>query len=175
MSSAPPSSEPGPERALDAVHLALPLDDRYAIYGFSGWTRERCEVYPVKRFNEPCDAGVRGRIAGIRARDYTRMGAAIRHLGGVLNGVDARVRILVTLSDGRPEDYDHYRGEHAIEDTRMALVEARRLGIHPFCITIDREGRDYLPRLYGPARFVVVDEVAQLPLKVADIYRRLAT
>lgn len=79
------------------------------------------------------------------------------------------------LSDGRPEDYDHYRGQHAIEDTCLALIEARRLGIHPFCINIDREGRDYLPRLYGPARFVVVDEVAQLPLKVADIYRRLAT
>jgi len=151
------------------------LGDRYAIYGFSGWTRKRCEIYPVKRFSDPCNDEVRARIAGMTARDYTRMGPVIRHLTGVLNDVDARALVLVTLSDGRPEDYDHYRGAYAIEDTRMALIEARRRGVHPYCITIDREGRDYLPRLYGPASYAVLDDVAKLPLKVADIYRRLAT
>jgi hypothetical protein len=28
------------------------LGDAYAIYGFSGWTRTRCDIYPVKRFDE---------------------------------------------------------------------------------------------------------------------------
>lgn len=150
------------------------LGDRYAIYGFSGVTRQRCEVYPVKRFGEPYDGEVRARIAGIAPRDYTRMGAAIRHLSTLLAGVDARTRLLLTLSDGKPDDYsDHYRGEYGIEDTRQALLEAHRLGIRPFCITIDQEARDYLPRLYGPAGWTVVDQVEQLPLKVAEIYRRL--
>ncbi len=150
------------------------LGDRYAIYGFSGLTRKRCEVFRIKRFDEPYDTAVRRRTAGIEPQDYTRMRVAIRHLTKLLGGVEARTKLLVTLSDGKPDDYsDHYRGEYGIEDTRQALIEAHRTGIKPFCITIDHEARDYLPNLYGPANWTLVDNVERLPLKVADIYRRL--
>lgn len=149
------------------------LGDRYAIYGFSGLARERCEVYPVKEFDEAYDAQVRARISGIRPRDYTRMGAAIRHLSGILNKEEARSRILINLSDGKPDDYDNYRGRYGIEDTRRALQEARHSGIHPYCITIDGEARAYLPRLYGPASYTLVREVRELPYKISEIYRRL--
>ncbi len=151
------------------------LGDRYAIYGFSGMTRKRCELYKIKAFDEPYDSEVRSRISGIRPQDYTRMGFAIRHLTHLLRETDARTRILITLSDGKPDDYSDYRGEYGIEDTRRALLEARRDGIHPYCITIDEHARDYLPHMYGPAAYTVVDEVRQLPLKVSDIYRRLTT
>ncbi|HMM53849.1 MAG TPA: nitric oxide reductase activation protein [Candidatus Desulfobacillus sp.] len=152
------------------------LGDAYAIYGFSGWTRSRCEVYPVKGFGEPYDAAVRGRIGAIRARDYTRMGVAIRHLSGLLAEQPARHKLLVTLSDGRPDDHgDEYRGHYGVEDTRRALQEAHERGVRSYCVTIDRHGADYLPRLYGPARYTVIDEAKKLPLKVADIYRRLTS
>ncbi|MGA7179787.1 MAG: VWA domain-containing protein [Thiobacillaceae bacterium] len=152
------------------------LGDRYAIYGFSGTTRKRCEIFRVKAFNEPYDNEVRARISGIKPQEYTRMGVAIRHLSMLLNEVDAKTRLLITLSDGKPDDYfDIYRGQYGIEDTRQALFEARRSGIHPFCITIDKEGKEYLPHMYGRANFVEIDEVRKLPLKVADIYRRLTT
>jgi nitric oxide reductase NorD protein len=151
------------------------LGDQYAIYGFSGMTRNRCEVYKIKTFEQQDDRDVRARISGLRPQDYTRMGVVIRHLSGILNDVEARTRILITLSDGKPDDYDGYRGEYGIEDTRQALLEARHTGIHPFCITIDTEAGDYLPHMYGHASFVVVDEVRKLPVKVADIYRKLTT
>jgi nitric oxide reductase NorD protein len=152
------------------------LGDRYAIYGFSGWGRKRCEVYRVKDFDEPLSHEVKGRIGGLEAKDYTRMGPAIRHLSSVLEAVEARQKLLITLSDGRPEDYDpEYRGDYAIEDTRMALLEAHRNGVHAYCITIDREGRDYLAHMYGVANFTQVEDVGQLPFKVSDIYRRLTT
>jgi len=150
------------------------LGDRYAVYGFSGITHKRCEVYRVKRFDEPYDEPVRERIAGIQPLDYTRMGPAIRHLTGILAAVEARTRLLVTLSDGKPDDFsDGYRGEYGIEDTRQALIEAKRAGIHPFCITIDREAGEYLPRMYGAVNYTVVSDVARLPFKLADLYRRL--
>lgn len=152
------------------------LGDRYAIYGFSGITRRRCEIFRIKRFDEPYSGIVRQRIAGVAPQDYTRMGAAIRHLTGLLESVDARTKLLITLSDGRPDDYsDNYRGEYGIEDTRQALLEAHRASIKPFCITIDHEARDYLPHMYGAVNWTIVDDVARLPLKVADIYRRLTT
>ncbi len=152
------------------------LGDRYAIYGFSGITRKRCEIFRIKRFDEPYSDIVRQRIAGVAPQDYTRMGVAIRHLTALLEDVDARTKLLITLSDGKPDDYsDNYRGEYGIEDTRQALLEAHRAGIKPFCITIDHEARDYLPHMYGAVNWTLVDDVARLPLKVADIYRRLAT
>ncbi len=151
------------------------LGDRYAIYGFSGNTRKKCELFRVKRFDEPYDDAVRSRIAGITPQEYTRMGVTIRHLTRLLTEVEARTRLLITLSDGKPDDFDGYRGEYGIEDTRQALIEAKQQGIHPFCITIDEAARDYLPHMYGAVNYTVIDNVAKLPLRVSDIYRRLTT
>jgi nitric oxide reductase NorD protein len=150
------------------------LGDNYAIYGFSGWTRTQCDIYRIKRFGDRYDAATRRRIAGIEARDYTRMGVAVRHLSGLLQRQNARHKLLVTLSDGRPDDHgDEYRGRYGIEDTRRALLEAREKGIRSYCVTIDRHGADYLPQLYGPAHYSVIDDAKKLPQKVAEIYRKL--
>ena len=149
------------------------LGDRYAIYGFSGVTHERCELYKVKEFDEHYSDDVKARISGIQPQDYTRMGVAIRHLTKLLHQVEARTKLLITLSDGRPDDQDGYRGPYGIEDTRRALIEAKFLGIHPFCITIDEEAMEYLQHMYGAVNFAVVDQVDKLPYKVSDIYRRI--
>ncbi|ALG69441.2 nitric oxide reductase activation protein NorD [Beggiatoa leptomitoformis] len=152
------------------------LGDRYAIYGFSGATRKRCEIFPIKRFDEPYNTTVQQRISGISAQEYTRMGVAIRHLTHCLSEVDAHIRLLITLSDGRPDDEgENYRGVYGLEDTRQALLEAKKIGIHPFCITIDSQAKTYLPYMYGVVNYAVIDKVEQLPMKVADVYRRLTT
>ena len=151
------------------------LGDRYAIYGFSGMTRKRCEVYRIKTFDEPYNSLVKARIAGMKPQDYTRMGVVIRHLSEKLKQVDARTRVLITISDGKPDDYDGYRGEYGIEDTRQALLEAKYAGIHPFCVTIDTHAHEYLPHMYGHVNYTVVSDIRKLPLKVSDIYRKLTT
>ena len=152
------------------------LGDRYAIYGFSGTTRKRCEIYHIKHIDEDYNDKVKARISGVSAKDYTRMGFAIRHLTALLEEVEARTKLLITLSDGKPEDYDgQYRGEYGIEDTRQSLFEARQKGIHPYCITIDKQAGDYLPHMYGAANYVLIEDINKLPLKVSDIYRKLTT
>jgi len=151
------------------------IEDRFAIYGFSGQTRKRCELYRIKGFNEAYGNRVKRRIAGIRAREYTRMGPPIRRLTEILGEMDARSKLLLTLSDGKPDDYDTYNGEYGIEDTRQALLEARRQGIHPFCITIDKAEHSYLAHMYGHIGYVFIDDLAKLPLKVPEIYRKLTT
>jgi nitric oxide reductase NorD protein len=40
-------------------------------------------------------------------------------------------------------------------------------------VTLDRNGPDYLKHMYGPAAYSVLDDVRKLPLKVAEIYRKL--
>ncbi|HEY6000028.1 MAG TPA: VWA domain-containing protein, partial [bacterium] len=151
------------------------LGDRYAIYGFSGLKRLRAELFRIKRLDEPYGPAAKGRIAAIAPRDYTRMGPPIRHATRLLLAADAKVRLLVLLSDGRPEDYDEYKGDYAVEDTRHALIEAQSAGVHPFCITVDREARDYAAHLFGAVNYVVIDDPAKLPLRIPEVYRSLTT
>ncbi len=151
------------------------LGDSYAIFGFSGMKRSRCDYYRIKGFDEYYGDTVKDRISGISPKDYTRMGPAIRHSAKILGSIDARIRLFITLSDGRPEDYDSYKGDYAIEDTRMALTEAREQGIHPFCITIDRDAGAYLRHMYGEVNYIVIDDVKKLPARITEIYRRLTT
>jgi nitric oxide reductase NorD protein len=151
------------------------LGDRYAIYGFSGMRRLRSELYHIKQLDEPYGDTVKGRLAAIAPRDYTRMGPPIRHLTRILAATDARVRLLITLADGKPEDYDDYKGDYAIEDTRHALIEAKAAAIHPFCITIDRQSHGYIPHMYGEVNYIFLDEIRKLPLRMPEIYRTLTT
>ncbi len=151
------------------------LEDKYAIFGFSGRTRKQCDFYIVKRFDEDYNDDVKQRIAGMDAFDYTRMGAPIRHLTKIMEDVKARTKIMIILSDGKPEDFDEYKGEHGIEDTRKALIEAKQKLIKPFCITIDVEARDYIQHMYGEVSYIIVDNVEKLPRKLPEIYRKLTT
>ncbi|MFH7319180.1 nitric oxide reductase activation protein NorD [Desulfurivibrio sp. D14AmB] len=151
------------------------LGDRYAIYGFSGMRRTRAELYQIKHLEERYDREVKGRISAIIPKDYTRMGPPIRHVSRILAASEAKIRLLITLSDGKPEDYDDYKGEYAIEDTRHALIEAKAAGIHPFCITIDREAQEYIPHMYGAVNYIFINDVKRLPLRMPEIYRSLTT
>lgn len=149
------------------------VGDRYGIYGFSGMRRLRSEFFHIKGLDEPYDDAVRQRIGSIAPREYTRMGPALRHATSLLRRAEARTRLLITLSDGKPEDYDDYKGEYAIEDTRHALLEARAAGIHPFCITIDRQAHDYMDHMYGERNFILIDDVRKLPGRMPEMYRIL--
>lgn len=152
------------------------LKDRYAIYGFSGITSNRCDFYRIKGFQESYSEEVKKRIAGITPKEYTRMGPPIRHATKILKSIDARIKLLITLSDGKPEDYNaHYKGCYGIEDTRKALIEAKQQGIHSFCITIDKEASSYVPYMYGEVSYLLIDDVRKLPNKITEIYRKLTT
>lgn len=151
------------------------LGDTYGIYGFSGMRRSRSELFLIKGLDETYSEEVKGRIAAIAPQEYTRMGPPIRHLTTLLAKNDARIRLLITLSDGKPEDYDDYKGDYAIEDTRHALIEAKALGVHPFCITIDKQAHAYLPHMYGEVNYICIDEVRKLPNRIPEIYRGLTS
>lgn len=149
------------------------LDDRYAIYGFTSSTRKRCDLSIVKGFDETYGETVKGRISGLAPGAYTRIGPAVRHTTQALIRQPARLRLLMLISDGRPNDFDGYGGRYGIEDTRKALLEARQSGVATFALTIDAEARDYMPYMFGPSHYVVVENVPALSTRLADVYRRL--
>jgi nitric oxide reductase NorD protein len=101
------------------------------------------------------------------------MGAAIRHASEILSKQTASQQLLLLLSDGKPNDLDLYDGRYGIEDTRMALIEARRKGLQPFCVTIDDKAGDYLPHMFGADNYVVIRKPSELPRELPLLYARL--
>ena len=150
------------------------VGDAYSIAGFCSKYRDNVSYYTIKDFDEPFTTQIKSVIGGMSGRLATRMGAAIRHATSRFNGVESRRRLLLILSDGRPEDYDDGGDRRYLhEDTRMAVKEAMNAGMHPFCITVDTMANQYLPQIFGPGHYLVLDHINSLPNKLPEIYLRL--
>ena len=152
--------------ALDGV------GDPFEMLGFSS-VRRAVRIHELKRFGEPWNDAARTRVAAIKPGFYTRMGAAVRYGTRRLGERPERQRLLLILSDGKPNDLDHYEGRHGLEDTRHAVLEARQAGLVPFCVTIDQEANQYLPRLFGAQGFALVHRPDQLARALTQVYIRL--
>lgn len=156
--------------------LAWGLDacgDDFAIHAFSSLKRDRVYVQTAKSFGEPMSATVESRIAGLKPGFYTRLGAAIRHASAGLSREARRRRLLLVITDGKPNDLDHYEGRHGIEDSRKAIEEARRTGHAVFGITVDRQAKSWFPRLFGQGGYAVIAHPEKLTQALPQIYRQL--
>jgi nitric oxide reductase NorD protein len=153
------------------------IGDSYAVYAFSGSGRGSVEFHVVKDFTEPLSQRIARRVDGIAPAHATRMGAAIRHAVKKLEKVDAQTRLLFLVSDGRPYDRDYGRDandqDYAVNDTRQALREAARRKIRPFCLTVDKEGADYMRAMCEDLPYEVVSRVEDLPISLLTAYPKI--
>ncbi|HET9701762.1 MAG TPA: hypothetical protein VFP70_12645, partial [Burkholderiales bacterium] len=172
----------GEGRVVDRIRAGILLfaesmemvGDAYCIAGFCSKYRDNVNYFAIKDFDQPLTPEVKGVIGGLTGRLATRMGAAIRHALTRFADAPSRRRLLLILSDGRPEDYDDGGDlRYLHEDTRIAVKEAIDQGVHPFCITVDPGGCDYLPRIFGQGHYLVLDHINSLPRKLPEIYLRL--
>ncbi len=147
--------------------------DACAINAFSSLRRDRVFLLSLKDFAEPMGPGIEARIASLRPGFYTRLGAAIRHASTGLARQGRKRRLLLVITDGKPNDLDHYEGRHGIEDSAMAVREARRAGHAVFGITIDRDGKSWFPRLFGRGGYALVPHADHLTEVLPRIYRQL--
>ncbi|MCX6020858.1 MAG: VWA domain-containing protein, partial [Chloroflexi bacterium] len=183
------------------------IGDTYGIYGFSGSGREDVQFYTIKDTQEPLTERVRRRVDKVTPLQGTRMGPAIRHAISKLEKTEAKTKILIMLSDGRPQDRDYGtlpwdpealprnflrsgdygmiavsrdalmldEKEYAVHDTKQALNEAKTKNITPFCISVDKQGHDYLKAMCGDIGYEVVSDIESLPRRLPALYRRLTT
>ncbi|MEZ5561327.1 MAG: hypothetical protein R3E86_22650, partial [Pseudomonadales bacterium] len=155
------------------------LGDSYGIYGFSGYGRDCVEFFVAKEPDEPFNRDTLAAIAGMTPKRSTRMGPAIRHAVRKLIASGNALKVLLILSDGFPQDSDYgpERGEHeyGVQDTARALKEAHEKGVETFCVTVDRSGHDYLRRMCADARYLVIDEIEDLPQALSKVYQALTS
>lgn len=161
------------EAVLCLTHGLSACGDAHAVYAFTSRKRHAVTVRTIKEFDEPLDTTVRRRLEALTPGYYTRMGAAVRHVAACLAGRPNRHRLLLLLTDGKPNDLDHYEGRYGVEDTRRAIREARQEGLAVFGITVDRKARDYFPYLFGRGAYAIVGRVARLPAALPALYRQI--
>ena len=169
------------QRVIDVIRDTMLLfaealsstGDPFAIYGFSSVKNKQIRYQLLKNFSEPYGDEARGRLLAVKPGFYTRMGAAIRQSTDVLKLQKSKQRLMLILSDGKPNDIDRYEGRYGIEDTRRAVIEAKQQGIQPFCVTIDESGNDYLPYLFGEQCYAVVNDLTRLPVLLPKLYLNL--
>ena len=156
--------------------LAAGIDtagDRLGIWGFASLRRDRVFLTRAKSFAEPMSPAVTARIGGFRPGHYTRLGAALRHASAMLAAETAARRLLLVLTDGKPNDLDHYEGTHGIEDSRMAVREARALGHAVHGVVVDADGQDWFARIFGRGGFTLLPEPSRLLRALPEIYQTL--
>lgn len=153
------------------------LGDRYAVFGFSGYGKDRVEFLRLKSFDEPLDEVAWRRLGGLKPMKSTRMGPAVRHAHRLLDAEASSLKLLLLLSDGYPQDHDYGEDradrEYGLRDTAQALREAEAGHIVPFCVTVDAAGHDYLRRMFPPHGYLVVKSVEDLPRELPKVYLHL--
>lgn len=144
--------------------------DAFAMWGFSSVRRQHVRLNHLKAFDDAWNSSSKARVGAIRPGYYTRMGAAIRFATKQLEVRPERRRLLMLLTDGKPNDLDVYEGRYGIEDTRQALHEARSVGLSPFCVTIDSSGHSYLPYLFGRQGYALVHRPTDLVQRLTQAW-----
>jgi nitric oxide reductase NorD protein len=149
------------------------LEDKFAVYAFSSIKNKKVNFHIIKNFKEKYSDLVRGRIDVLKPGYYTRLGAAVRESAKILDTQQSANKLLLILSDGKPNDVDKYDGRYGIEDTKKAIEEVKQKGIVPYCITIDVEAKEYLPYLFGRNSYAVIRDAKKLPQVLTEIYMNL--
>jgi nitric oxide reductase NorD protein len=57
-------------------------------------------------------------------------------------------------------------------DTKAVLNDAKRKGIVPFALTVDRAGHDYLKTMCEDIGYEVVADIESLPSRLPTLYRK---
>jgi nitric oxide reductase NorD protein len=169
-------------RVIDVIRDALYVfgealaatGDAFEMLGFSSVRRQHVRIQHIKGFGERWGEPVRARVGALKPGFYTRMGAAVRDATRRLAARPERQRLLLVLTDGKPNDLDIYEGRYGLEDTRHAIQEARDAGLTPFCVTIDHEAHDYLPMLFGSNGYALVRQPQELTRRLTQAWVTLA-
>ncbi|MBN2864398.1 MAG: VWA domain-containing protein [Thiotrichales bacterium] len=161
------------EAAILVSHAINGIGDQFAVHGFSSDGRHDVQYRRFKQFDEPFDADVHARMAGMEGGLSTRMGAAMRHAGGYLDRQNSRQKLMLVITDGEPADIDEKDAQYLKQDAKKAVEELSSKGIYSYCLTIDQFADKYVQQIFGQNRFAIVDDVMRLPEKLPTLFANL--
>lgn len=133
--------------------------------------REDVSIYSYSDFDNQ-DKDDCYRMMQISAKSNNRDGVPIKYVAEKLLKVDADIKVLFIISDGKPLAKPNYKDELAKEDLRSIISEYSRKGIHLFVFAIGND-RDVIKDIYGEHRFLDISNINTLPNRISIILKNL--
>ncbi len=166
---------------LDVERLAVALvaesmerlGDPFGLLAFASDGRDKVQMTTVKSFDETYDRTAMARLSGLRAGLSTRLGAALRHAGDVIGETKSSRKLVIVLTDGEPSDIDAGTLD-LVEDARRAAVGLHAAGIDVYGVVLGKAGITSAARIFGRGKTMMVHRVEDLPVRLSELYFRLA-
>ncbi len=112
------------------------------------------------------------RMMGISPKSNNRDGVPIKFVADKLLDVDADIKVLFIISDGKPLARPNYKDELAKEDVKKIVSEYSRKGINFFVAAIGND-REVIKDIYGENRFLDISNINALPNRISMILKNL--
>ncbi|MCO5233582.1 MAG: VWA domain-containing protein [Chitinophagales bacterium] len=144
----------------------------FAIDGFYSKTRHHTSYLTMKEFNDDWNSA-KLKIGAVEPSGYTRIGAALRHGGVRLDKISSQNKWIILLSDGKPNDYDKYEGQHGLHDVKQALRELNKRQINSYALAIESQAKYYLPQMFGLNHYQILSSTESLLQSLTKLYDKI--
>ncbi len=144
----------------------------FSINCFYSKTRNYSSYMTLKGFDEDWNKA-KYKIGAIEPQGYTRIGAALRHSGALLDTRNTKNKWVILISDGKPNDFDKYEGKYGINDVRQALRELSERQINSYALAIEAEAKYYLPQMFGQGNHQILTTPQELLQSMVKLYEKI--
>ena len=144
----------------------------FSIDCFYSKTRNHSTYLTLKGFDDDWNTA-KHRVGAVEPSGYTRIGAALRHSGALLDKRDTKNKWVILISDGKPNDYDKYEGKYGINDVKQALRELNERQINSYALAIEAQAKYYLPQMFGQNHYQILTTPVELLQSLVQLYEKI--
>jgi nitric oxide reductase NorD protein len=144
----------------------------FSINCFYSKTRNYSSYLTLKGFDEEWSKA-KYKIGAVEPEGYTRIGAAMRHSGTLLDQRRTKNKWLILLSDGKPNDYDKYEGKYGLNDVKQAIRELYERRINSYALAIEAQAKYYLPQMFGQNHYQILTSPEELLHSMVRLYEKI--
>jgi nitric oxide reductase NorD protein len=144
----------------------------FSIDCFYSKTRNHSSYISIKDFDEDWNKA-KFKVGAVEPSGYTRIGAALRHSGAMLDKRSTKNKWVILLSDGKPNDYDKYEGKYGVNDVKQALRELNERNINSYALAIEAQAKYYLPQMFGQNHYQILTTPVELLRSMVQLYEKI--
>ncbi len=144
----------------------------FSIDCFYSKTRNHSSYITIKDFDEDWNKA-KFKVGAVEPSGYTRIGAALRHSGALLDKRSTKNKWVILLSDGKPNDYDKYEGKYGVNDVKQALRELNERNINSYAVAIEAQAKYYLPQMFGQNHYQILTTPVELIKSMVQLFEKI--
>ena len=144
----------------------------FSIDCFYSKTRNHSTYITIKDFDEDWNKA-KFKVGAVEPSGYTRIGAALRHSGAMLDKRDTKNKWVILISDGKPNDYDKYEGKYGVNDVKQALRELNERQINSYALAIEAQAKYYLPQMFGQNHYQILTTPVELLKSLVLLFEKI--